>query len=339
MKMLFIFFVIIDVLLWGALITLRAVRLQSSAVSEYELRRRAADGDDSAQYSLRRDGLLADVRELKYLSETLLFVIVIVVTVGLIGPWWSILVMFIVLLQIEATVRAPLVVRTAGQLYAQYEPFILRAAEKARPVLRWFRTEADMASDQAFVYSKQELIDKLAETNVLSTRERTMLEHGLAFGDKRVIDVMTPGPVIEAVRETETLGPVVLNRLHKSGHSRFPVYAEDLDHVVGMLYMHNLVPLHKDVKLARDAMEPEVFYIREDHGLDAALAAFLRTHHHLFIVVNNYRETVGLLSLEDVVETLLGHKIIDEFDEYHDLRAVAEKNPRKNNLPAQRNDV
>jgi CBS domain containing-hemolysin-like protein len=80
-------------------------------------------------------------------------------------------------------------------------------------------------------------------------------------------------------------------------------------------------------------MQPRVFYIRENHSLEHALHGFLRTRHHLFIVVNEYRETVGLLSLEDVIEALLGRSIVDEFDEYDNLRKVAEGNPKGNNQP------
>lgn len=166
-----------------------------------------------------------------------------------------------------------------------------------------------------------------------------LIQCGLEFGDKKVRDVMTPKSMVDALKENETLGPVVLDRLHKSGHSRFPVHEGDVDHMVGMLYLRDLVPLKKNLKYARDAMHKQVYYIREDQDLEHALAAFLKTHHHLFVVVNGYRETVGLLSLEDVIEALLGRKIIDEFDQHHDLRVVAERNPRGNNVPANRKDV
>ena len=86
-------------------------------------------------------------------------------------------------------------------------------------------------------------------------------------------------------------------------------------------------------------MEKRVFYIREDQTLQHALNAFIRTHHHLFVVVNEYRETVGVLSLEDVMEALLGHEIVDEFDAHDDLRKVAERNPRKNNQPTGHTNV
>jgi CBS domain containing-hemolysin-like protein len=78
-------------------------------------------------------------------------------------------------------------------------------------------------------------------------------------------------------------------------------------------------------------MEKKVYYINQDQTLDHALAAFLKTRHHLFVVVNGYRETSGILTLEDVIETLLGREIVDEFDLYDDLRAVAAQTASENN--------
>ena len=66
---------------------------------------------------------------------------------------------------------------------------------------------------------------------------------------------------------------------------------------------------------------------------DKALGACIKKRRSLLVVVNQYRETVGVITVEDIIEQLIGRKIIDQFDEYDDLRAVAETNPRKNNLP------
>jgi CBS domain containing-hemolysin-like protein len=175
---------------------------------------------------------------------------------------------------------------------------------------------------------------------LLSPDEKKLFAHGLDFPARQVHEIMTPRGVIDSLSKKELLGPLVLDDLHKTGHSRFPVTDGDIDHVVGMLYIQNLLTLDaKRSTTAEKAMEPRVFYIREDQTLQHALAAFLRTHHHLFIVVNEFRETVGLLSLEDVVEALIGRKIIDEFDMHDDLRVVAERNPRGNNKPQKREDV
>ena len=138
--------------------------------------------------------------------------------------------------------------------------------------------------------------------------------------------------MIDFIKQGEFLGPLVLDELHALGHSRLPVVADDLDHVVGVLHLRDLLSLDIKRSTTTDkAMEPKVYYIREDDTLEHALSAFLRTRHHLFIVINKNRETVGLLTLEDVIEALIGRRIVDEDDIHADLRAVAEQEGRTNN--------
>jgi CBS domain containing-hemolysin-like protein len=146
--------------------------------------------------------------------------------------------------------------------------------------------------------------------------------------------------VIDTIHHNEFLGPLTLDELHKKGHSRLPVIKHDIDHVIGILHLQSLLAL--DIKrsvTAEKAMDSKVHYIHQDQTLQHALAAFLRTKHHMFIVVNEFRETVGLITLEDTMEALLGRKITDEYDTHEDLRAVALRNPRDNNEPKDREDV
>jgi CBS domain containing-hemolysin-like protein len=151
---------------------------------------------------------------------------------------------------------------------------------------------------------------------------------------------MTPRSVVDTVAKGELLGPLTLDVLYKTGHSRLPVIDSDIDHVVGILYVQDLLVVgEKKTPTAAEAMDSKVFYIREDQTLQHALGAFLKTRHHLFVVVNEYRETVGVVSLEDVIEALIGTKINDEFDAHDDLRKVAERNPAANNQPKNRTDV
>ena len=141
--------------------------------------------------------------------------------------------------------------------------------------------------------------------------------------------------MIEAISRSELLGPLVLDELHKKGHSRFPVIDKDLDDIVGVLKMRDVLTLdttRKHTSKVETAMKTEVFYIHEDQTLAHALNAFITTHHHLFIVVNEFRETVGILTLEDVIEALIGHEIVDEYDAHDDPRAVAKRSPRANRL-------
>jgi putative hemolysin len=98
------------------------------------------------------------------------------------------------------------------------------------------------------------------------------------------------------------------------------------------VHLRDLLSLDvRESKTAEQLMEKKVYYIRHDDSLQHALAAFIKTRHHLFVVINESRETVGLLSLEDVLECLIGQKIIDEDDVHSDLRAVAARAGALNN--------
>lgn len=169
---------------------------------------------------------------------------------------------------------------------------------------------------------------------VISADEKKLLVNGLGFASKTVEQIMTPRGVVETIAKDELIGPLTLDELHRTGHSRFPVIDGDIDHVVGVLHIKELLTsFDKKSQTAEKAMERKVFYINQDQTLDHALAAFIKTRHHLFVVVNGYRETAGIVSLEDVIEALLGREIVDEFDIHDDLRVVAARNARTNNNP------
>jgi CBS domain containing-hemolysin-like protein len=231
--------------------------------------------------------------------------------------------------------------RQSQKLYNHYEESILRFVERFQGILRFMRTTLPDLTMSTRVDSREELQHIISETRgVITADEKLLLLNSLQFGSRLVSEIMTPKGMIDSIEKTEMLGPLVLSDLHKTGHSRFPVIDQDIDHVVGMLYVQDLLSL--DIKrsvTAEKAMESHVFYIRQDQTLQHALAAFLRTHHLLFVVVNEYRETVGLLSLEDTIEALIGHKINDEFDAHDDLRVVAKRNPHGNNRAEKGEDV
>lgn len=181
-------------------------------------------------------------------------------------------------------------------------------------------------AEEPAVLTKQELQEKLhsvepADTD-LTADELRILRHTLTFSDKTVHDIMTPRSVVVSVAAHETLSPIVLDELHKSGHSRFPVLDGDKE-VVGMLYVHDLIEI-KAHSVVKEVMHTKVYFVNEDRELDHVLQAFLRTKQHLFMVVNAYAEVVGVVTIEDVLEQVLGKSIIDEFDRYDDMRSVAE---------------
>lgn len=181
------------------------------------------------------------------------------------------------------------------------------------------------------VYEKEDLLELIRSQgyqhdNRISEAELKMAAGALTFGDKPVGKVMTPRRVVKMVAATDTIGPLLMDELHASGFSRFPVVKELSNsaspEVVGMLYLHDLVG-HAEKGRVRDLMKKKVSFINEEQSLRDALSAFLKTETHLLVVVNNFEEITGVITIEDVIEQILGEKIVDEFERYEDMRAVA----------------
>ncbi|MDB5185486.1 MAG: exported protein of unknown function [Candidatus Saccharibacteria bacterium] len=183
------------------------------------------------------------------------------------------------------------------------------------------------------LYEKSDLIELLERQaaqpdNRIHATELTIAHNALQFGEKLVEDVLVPRRIVKMVSVDELVGPLLMSELHDSGFSRFPVYGDKKDHIVGTLYLRDLVNA-KGGGTVRRLMREEVAYIHEEQSLLDALKAILKTRQHLFIVVNNFEEYVGVISIEDVLEQIIGEPIVDEFDRYDDMRAVAAYHARK----------
>jgi len=181
------------------------------------------------------------------------------------------------------------------------------------------------------IYSKEQLYNifeehKISEHSDIEQDEIQIVRHALSFGDKQVRTIMTPRRVVVSIAADEQIGPILIDELHKSGHSRFPVYNDKkAQNFIGTLYLHDLVGLKvREGKTAKEVMRKAIFYVHEEETLDHALKVFLKTNHHQLVVVNSFEEFVGVVSLEDVIEQIIGKQIVDEFDEHEDLRAVAQ---------------
>src|SRR6185369_16549311 len=149
----------------------------------------------------------------------------------------------------------------------------------------------------------------------LSVSERQMLKNLLHFGDQTAGDIcVTRGDII-AVRSTITFADLV-QAFADAGHSRLPVYGESLDEVVGMVHIKDVfmakVDRRRDRSLAGLMREP--LFVPESMGVIELLARMRSQRTHLAIVVDEFGGTEGLVTIEDVVEEIVG-EIEDEHDE------------------------
>lgn len=217
--------------------------------------------------------------------------------------------------------------RPSLNLASMMSPLIESILHLARPLLvvvtklfgRWIDAEPI-----GRVHSKEELIEILKHSEMatrVSKDEVLIATSALTFGEVNIGKVMTPIGVVKTINEKDVLTPIMLDELHDSGFSRFPVKGNG-DTFVGTLYFKDAVNMETS-HTVKNIMRKSVFYVNEAAQLDQALKAFLKTQHHLFMVVNEYEDVVGVITIEDILEQIIGKKIVDEFDQYDDLRVVA----------------
>jgi CBS domain containing-hemolysin-like protein len=184
-------------------------------------------------------------------------------------------------------------------------------------LLRVFRIPA--AEGHARVLSSEEielLVAESTEGGLLNVEEQEMIQNIFEFSDRVVEQVMTPRRKVEAIPHSidyDDLLKVVVN----SGHSRFPVYEIDRDHIVGILHLKDLVrhallsgsPFDIDLLLRR-----HVPAVPEGYPVERLLAAFKHDKLHLAIVLDEFGGMAGIVTLEDLVEEVVG-EVRDEFDQ------------------------
>ncbi len=328
-----IFLALLAIIFFVGLVFIAAMHPIRSDLTLKELKRRAKKSD---AYVLELDryelypGLVTLLRSVR----AMLLVVVTCLLIGAFGWFIGIVAALVVAVSYPGLAKLKTIGKGAYTLYLKLEPSLLDFVARFEKVLHAFREPSTKLHDSPRrLHSREELAEIIEHSkDVVGENERLLLSAALSFPEKTVEGVMTPRAVIDFIKQSEFLGPLVLDELHALGHSRLPVIADDLDHVVGVLHLRDLMSL--DVRrsaTAEKVMEKKVFYIRHDDTLEHALSAFIKTRHHLFIVINENRETVGLLTLEDVMESLIGRRIVDEDDIHADLRAVAAQEGKHNN--------
>jgi magnesium and cobalt transporter len=177
---------------------------------------------------------------------------------------------------------------------------------------------------------RQELLSVLhdaGERGLIDSDALSMLEGVLEVSDLQVRDIMVPRVQMVFIRRDERPA-VILPKVVESGHSRFPVMDEDRDDIVGILLAKDLLRLTLEKRERfdmREFMRPALF-VPESKRLNVLLREFRRNRNHMAIVVDEYGGVSGLVTIEDVIEQIVG-EIDDEFDVEDDqnIRRDAER--------------
>lgn len=154
---------------------------------------------------------------------------------------------------------------------------------------------------------------EMTSSDDTTSEEQKILEGIVSFGNTDTKQVMSPRIDIFALEIEETFAEIYPKIIEK-GYSRIPVFRENIDHIEGVLFVKDLIPhIHKK-EFNWNSLLREPFFVPENKKLDDLLKDFQSMKSHLAIVVDEYGGTSGLVSLEDVIEEIVGD-ISDEFDD------------------------
>ena len=245
-------------------------------------------------------------------------------------------------------VFSEIIPKTLGAVYAKpltpFTAYSLRAMLIVfAPAVRAFEfvTRALRPSEDAPTVTRSELqvMARIsAQEGGIKERENRIVNNLLQLADVQVESIMTPRTVVLMFQEQATIGDVV--NTHKFlPYSRIPVYGESADDIKGYVLRHEIykrAAADEHAVLMREiALELEV--VPETNSVAQVLDEFIAKHEHIFLVIDEYGGTAGLITLEDTVETLLGIEIMDESDHVVDLRQLARRRYQSQRAGPQQN--
>jgi CBS domain containing-hemolysin-like protein len=155
-------------------------------------------------------------------------------------------------------------------------------------------------------------------------KESDIIENLFNLNDVVAEDVMTPRSVIFALQKDSTVGDVVGEHT-PIAFSRIPIFDKDMDDILGFIHRYDLVNKQAEdqfhIKM-KDILEP-IHTVKQEDSIASILDEFVRRRQQIFMVIDEFGTTTGLITLEDAIETLLGVEIVDEHDSVVDMRKLA----------------
>ncbi|MGZ8514077.1 MAG: hemolysin family protein [Candidatus Limnocylindrales bacterium] len=159
------------------------------------------------------------------------------------------------------------------------------------------------------------LVERGGEQGILEAEEEQMIQAVIELGDQRIHEVMVPRIAMITLAASASMDEVI-DKVIDEGHSRIPVYEDTIDEIIGILYAKDLLPILKRPAVERPALRSLLrapVFVPESMSVDDLLHEFQRRKVHLAIVLDEYGGTAGLVTIEDLLEEIVG-EIQDEYD-------------------------
>lgn len=182
------------------------------------------------------------------------------------------------------------------------------------------------------------LAERSAQAGALSDDERDLISNALSLDDVSIESIMTPRTVVSFLRESLTVEEVGME-FTNIPFARLPVYGENIDNIVGIVRRRDILEAGSEGRTdatMRDLKRDALFIPETASGMQA-LQQFIEKHQQLAVVVDEYGSTAGVVTMEDIMEHLIGEEIYEESDIAVDMRELAKK--RAERLPSATPDL
>ena len=300
-----------------------------------ELKRRAGNHDKTAAKLYKAVAYGNGLRTLLWIYIALTAAASLILLARVIPVWLSLLVIAVALWVIFSLIPASRVSKpglwltkmatpVVAWLLYYLHPVLSRGADKIeKNYMSRIHTGLFERSDVVALIERQQAQDD----SRISKEELEIVKRALKFDERKISGTLTPRKKVKSVLATDTVGPVLINEFHEANQEYVVVKESAKGKVVGTLAF-------KDLNLnsrgqVKDVMDGTLYYLHESDSLSEALHAFFVTNHSLFVVVNNFEEYVGIITIEAVLKQLLGHVPGDDFEEYTNIAAVASRHTKQ----------
>jgi len=192
-----------------------------------------------------------------------------------------------------------------------------------------FITNKISSGNEDVTTTKDELLESMLmseDEGVIDEKESDYIENVLKLDEVKVLDILTPRSVVFALEEHLSIKEVLDTQEEIFNFSRIPIYNETIDNVTDIILTKHLFKESlKDNLATLSSIKKDIFSINENIPVSKALDLFISKKEHMFLVIDGYDQTEGIVTLEDCVETILGIEIVDESDKNDDMRELAKR--------------
>ncbi|MGN1044647.1 MAG: hemolysin family protein [Candidatus Methanomethylophilaceae archaeon] len=308
-----------------------ATETSFTSASKIKLKKMEEEGNTKATKTIalleEYDKLLTTIlvgNNLVNIMSSSLCTLIFTVSFGSVGVMYATVFMLVVILTVGEITPKVLAKSRPEKFALLFTPMMLFVSKVFAPITWIFQkvstsvTEAVNDGDDAPTLTEEELmimVDEIEEEGELEETERDLIKSAIRFDDKTVAEILTPRVDIVGVEKSATMEDVKSLFIH-SGFSRLPVYEDTVDKIIGVVYSKDFFARYfmgnKDGRI--DSIIRRVRCIPESTSVATALSEIQKSTVQMLVVIDDYGGTVGIVSLEDVLEELVG-EIWDESDE------------------------